>query len=185
MAITDIQTNRAGNVTTVTVTSDLSGTIYYHWYIDGSFIATTQLNVYQFYLENDDQVRIEINDTNDPDYDPIANAPAGYPARRTIYWVRSQDSDVRHYRIEQQKDGGGWASIGEVLHDVNQWAYSLESPRLDDLSEYEWRIIPVDLAGNDGTALALDSEKIVHTPDAPDFTVTFNEGPDTVTFAAA
>jgi len=77
-----------------------------------------------------------------------------------------------------------WETIGIVPHDDAQWVYSLLSPRLDDLADAEFRVVPVDKAGNDGTALALSSERVVRTPDGPDFTVTFDSGTTKVTFAA-
>lgn len=185
MAITSYQQQRFGTVIIVTVTSDLSGTIYYHWYIDGAFIASTQSPTRSFILEAGDQVRIEVNDTNDADYDPVANAPDGYPARRTIWWIRSTDDDVANYRVEQKKGEGDWTSIGIVRRNGATWAYSLLSPRLDDLSAYQWRVTPVDEAGNDGTAKTVQSEDVVRTPDAPDFTATFDSGTTKVTFAEA
>ena len=185
MAITSYQQQRFGAVTVVTVTSDLSGTIYYHWYIDGAFIASTQLPTRSFILEAGEQVRIEVNDTNDVDYDPVANAPDGYPARRTIWWIRSIGDDVARYRVEQKKGAGDWASIGTVQRNAATWSYSLLSPRLDDLSTYQWRVIPCDEAGNDGTAKSVQSEDVVRIPDAPDFTITFDSGTAKVTFAEA
>ncbi len=77
-----------------------------------------------------------------------------------------------------------WETIGIVPHDEAQWVYSLLSPRLDDLADAEFRVVPVDKAGNDGTALALSAERIVRTPDAPDFTATFDSGTTKITFAA-
>lgn len=185
MSITAYGTTRNGNVTTVVVTSDLSGTIYYHWYVDGAYVATSQSATHSFYLGSNEQVRIEVIDTNNIDYDYIANAPDGYPAYRTLHWVRSQDTDVDFYRVEQNKDGAGWITAGTVSHDASEWDYSLLTARLTDLSSYQWQIIPVDLAGNDGTAISLASEKIVRTPDAPDFDIAYSSGTTKVTFSAA
>jgi len=185
MAITSYSATRTGNCTTVTVTSDLSGAIYFHWYIDGAFVATTRSPSRSFFLELGEQVRIEALDTTDPDYDPIANAPAGYPARRSIWWVRSTDSDVKRYRVEMQKNGGAWSTVAIVNHRPGVWMYRALTGRLDDLSSYVFRVIPIDAAGNDGTAVTLETEKIVRTPDAPAFTISFDEPTAKVTFSAA
>lgn len=185
MAITAYSQVRSGNVTTVTVASSLTGTVYFNWYVDGAFVGTTTTPTMSFSLEPGDQVRIDVVDTNDQDLDPVANAPAGWPARRTVWWVRSIDADVVKYRVEQRKGAGAWSTIGVVQHDALTWSYSLMSPRLDDLSTYEWRVIPIDAAGNDGTASSIGPELIVRTPDAPRFSATFNAGPTTVTLAAA
>lgn len=185
MAITGYAQVRSGNVTTVTATSDLVGTVYFNWYIDGAFVSVTTTPTMSFSLEPGDQVRIEAIDTNDQDFDSVANAPAGWPARRTLWWVRSVDADVVKYRVEQRKGAGAWSTVGVVPHDELQWSYWLMSPRLDDLSTYEWRVIPIDAAGNDGTATSIGPELIVRTPDAPRFSATFNPGATTVTLAAA
>ena len=185
MSITAYSQVRIGNVTRVTVTSDLSAPIYYHWYLNGSWSGVTTGPGKSFHLGDGDQARIEAIDTNDPAYDGIANAPDGWPARRTIWWCRSVDSDVVRYRVEQQKDGGDWSTLGTVQAVAGQWPYSLLTGRLDDLATYAWRVYPVDAAGNDGTALTLDSEKIVRTPDGPDFAIAFDDGTTKVTFSAA
>lgn len=185
MAITSYSQVRDGNMTEVTVTSDLGGTVYYHWYVDGCYVASTTSPVKSFYLEVDEEARVEVLDTNDSAYDPIANAPAGWPSRRSLWWIRSTASDVDHYRVEQKKGVGSWATIGLVQHDDREWTYHLLTPRLDDLETYQWQVIPVDKAGNDGSALDFGSEKIVRTPDSPDFEISFNSGPTTVTFSEA
>ena len=185
MSITDYSVVRIGNVSEVTVTSSIGGTVYYHWYLDGVWQGATTEPVKTFWLDQDEQARVEVLDTADADYDYTANAPDGYPARKTLWWCRSTDDDVDHYRIEQQQDGGDWESLGRIHPRPNQWDFSLTTGRLDDLSDYAWQVIPVDILGNDGTALALDAETVVRTPDAPDFTATFDEGTTRVTFAEA
>jgi len=169
---------------TVTVTSYLRGDVYYFWYIDGAFLTRTRNNKYTFFVKEGDQFRVSVLDSNDFDFDAIANAPKGYPSRRTIFWTRCTDSDILKYNLEQNKDGAGWTDIGTVNDIPGQWSYTFVTERLTDLSTYQFRIIPVDVAGNEGTALTLDSEKIVRTPDAPDYTVTFSAVTDKVTYAS-
>ena len=41
MAITGYSQVRSGNVTTVTAASDLTGTVYFNWYVDGAFVSVT------------------------------------------------------------------------------------------------------------------------------------------------
>lgn len=185
MTITGAQLGRVGNVTTVTVVSDLGGSIYYHWYRDGCFVRCTQVPHHDFAIEAGDQARIECIDSNDANFDPIANAPDAYPARRTISWLRSLATDIDHYRVEQNRASGGWTLIRRVPHDPGVWQYRVLTPRLDDLTDYQWRIVPVDAAGNEGTAETVDAETIVRTPDAPDFTISFDPDTTRVTFAEA
>jgi len=79
MTITAIDTTRIGTITLVTVTSSLSGTVYYHWYLDGSFVVTTTANTYTFNLKEGEQATLSVIDTTDADFDPIENAPDGWP----------------------------------------------------------------------------------------------------------
>lgn len=176
---------RSEYVTTVTVTSDRPPTVYYHWYVDGVFIASTRSPTRSFRLSQSEQVRIEVRATRNPYYDPLSDPPVAWPARRSLWWVRSTDSTVSYYRVEEKLGAGDWETLRIVPQVADQWAYSLLTDRLDDLSSYTWRVIPVDAAGNDGTPITIGAELIVRTPDAPDFTATFDSGTTKVTFDEA
>lgn len=183
MSITAYQTVRAGDVTRVTVTSDLAGTVYYFWYLDGSYVGSGQMPWWDFHADQAEQARVECLDSTDPDFDPYENAPAAYPPRRTLWWIRSTDADVDHYRIDKVKDGGDPELLAIVPHDDGVWSYAFVTGRLTDLSVYTWTITPVDAAGNEGTAVTIGPEVIVRTPDAPDFTATFAPATTRVAFA--
>ena len=185
MAITAYTMTRFGTTTTVEVTSDLSGTIFYHWYADGAYLGMTTTPARTFALEYDEMIRVECQDTTDADYDPIANAPDGWPARRSIFWTRSTDTDAAGYRVEQKAGAGDWTEIGRIHQNATAWSFAVLSPRLTDLTVYQWRVVPMDAAGNDGTPITLDAETVVRTPDAPDFEFTYDEDTDQITFAAA
>lgn len=185
MAITSYTFQRTGCMTVVTVVSDLEGTVLYHWYLDGVYVGMTHHPERGFLLEVGDQADVQVNDTIDPDYDAVANAPVVYPANRTLWWVRSLDETTVAYRVEQKLGAGDWEEIGTVYRDGAQWDYSFLTPRLDDLGLYYWQIIPVDASGNDGTAVSADSETIVRKPDAPDFDIAFDSGTTKVAFSEA
>lgn len=183
-------TTRIGNVTRVTATSDLTPPVYFHWWQDGSFVASTGTDSsYSFVQKDGEQVRIETLDTTDADQTPeslaIARGLESWPRRRTIWWVRSIDESVASYRVEQKKGAGGFVSMAVVPRDGETWSYAVVTDRLDDLTDYEWRVYPVDTVGNDGTVLAESAEKIVGWPNATDFTITFDVFSDKVTFTAA
>lgn len=185
MAITAYNQSRFGQYTIVTVTSDLSGTVFYHWYVDGAYVAATVTPQYSFLLDTGEQVRIDVNDTTDPDFDAIANAPAGYPARRSLVWTQSM-SDETEYRIDQDLDGGGYSTIATIDSVAGLWQYSYLTARLVDLGVYTWRVYAVDQAGNAGASYrTIGPETVVRRPDAPDFDVTFDGATTKVTFAAA
>lgn len=183
MTITDYSTIRTGSITTVVATSDLAGTVYFHWYLDGVWLGVTQSNRRDFHIDVAEQARVEVVDTNDVAFDYVAGAPAGWPARRLVAWVRSLADDVATYRVEQQRDGGDWETVGIVPHDPTQWDCFLLTERLDDLTDYAFRVIPVDEAGNDGAAVTLSNERIVRSPDSPDFQIGYDAGTDKITFA--
>ncbi len=176
---------RDGNISTVTVTTNLSGTVYYHWYVDGVWVAVTNSNYYTFVVASGEQSRIEVEVSNDPGFDRVANAPNTPAARVTLYWIRSTDTDVREYLVEQQLDGGDWSTIATVPFQSGSWDYRILSPRLDDLGSYAWRVTPVDAAGNEGSTTSLGAHTIVRTPDAPDFNATFDDGTTKITSAEA
>ena len=183
--ITNYAQTRLRTITTITVTSSLSGLVYYHWYRDGAWIVRTKEPTYSFQLSATARAAIEVLDTVDPNWDGEANAPTAYPAARTLFWTRSTDTDVAYYRIEQDKDGGGYATIGKVFHVASEWSYRFVTPRLTDLSAYTWRIYPVDAAGDDGTVLEIGPDTIVRTPDAPDFAIAYDAETDKVTWTEA
>jgi hypothetical protein len=158
MSITAISQVRDGSTTLVTAESDLADTIYYHWYSDGSYLGFSTSPTRSFLLIPGDQAHVDVVDTNDPDFDPLADPPTGYPPSRALEWVRSTDPIVASYRIEQQANGGSWTAIGTVAHDPSKWLYTFLATDLSDLTTYAWRIVPVSNAGNDGTAISVTAE---------------------------
>ena len=192
MAITGYTQTRAGNITRVTVTSDLSppagGVIYYHWYLDGGYQGVTRssstTSSKTFMLDQSEHVRIVCQDSLDANYDAIANAPVGYPARRTIEWVRSVDPAVARYLVTQIV-GVDIDQVANLPALSGRWQYRFVTPPLADLTSYTWRIAGYDAAGNAGNWKQVGAEKIVHTPNAPRFTVSFDAGTTRVTFAEA
>ncbi|NLE62138.1 MAG: hypothetical protein GX616_27590 [Planctomycetes bacterium] len=166
---------RIGEIVTVTVTSSLSGTVYYHWYLDGQWYGVSTIGERTFYLAAGEQARLAVVDTTDADFDYEAGNPEPYPARRILWWVRSLSTDLDYYRIDARKDGGDWSVVATVPRDGEAWDYQWTTGRLDDLTAYQWRVVPVDLAGNDGDPVATDAETIVRHPDGITFTVALEE----------
>lgn len=174
-----------GRVTTVTVTTNLPGRIFYHWYLDGTWVGMTATNQRAFVMLPGEQATIDCIPTQDAGFDYLANSPDVFTRRVVLWWIRSADTDVVSYLVEQQKDAGSWVEIGSLDYEADRWEYRITTPQLDDQGAYAWRVSSVDAAGNVGTPVTLDSRIIVRTPDAPDFTATFNEGTTRVAFAEA
>ncbi len=184
MTITAYQIDYQQHVSTVRVTSDLSGTIYYHFYLDGAWLGQSQYPVWTLHLEQNEQAVVECVDSNDADFDPIAGAPDGYPARKTLWWIRSGASTVNHYRVDAKRDSDAWATVAVVPHEDRRWTYSYLTDRLDDLTPYQWSVYAVDDDGHLIALALLDAETIVRTPDAPEFTVSRDDGTDLITFSS-
>jgi len=185
MSVTAYSTFRVLNTIRVQVTSDLSTPLYYHWYVDGEYVGRTASSERWFALGANQQVQVVVVDTNDPNFDPYASPPAGYPLRKRLWWVRADDDEVRKYKVEQQQDGGAWTTIATVWARQRIWLYSLRTPPLVDLSTYSWRIMPIDIYGNEGTASTEGPETVVRQPDAVRFTASYDGGADRVTIAEA
>ena len=187
MSITALKAVRHGNTTRVTAVSDLAApgtTVFYHWYVDGRHVGVTGSSQRVFALEAGEQFQVDVIDTTDADYDGPGNAPTAWPARKRLWWIRSMSDDVDYYLVQQKTDGD-WYTIAKVQHDPRKWDYEILTPRLEDLAEHTWRITPYDRGGNAGTAKTIGPEKVVRTPDAPDYTISFDDGTTRVTFAAA
>ena len=184
MAITSTTMQRVGRVTNVTVVSDLGSIVYYHWYVNGSYVGQTLVPYRTFVLDDDEQADIDTNDTNDADYDAVANAPEGYPSRRTIFWTASPDADVAYYLVEQKKDAEDWATIATVAND-GSWSFTLTTLRLTDLADYQWRVTPYDAAGNAGDAITIGPETVVRVPDGPVYELAFDDDTQLVTYSEA
>jgi hypothetical protein len=176
---------RIGDTTEVTVTTTIPGVIWYHWYLDGSYVGKTAGPTKSFQVPAGDQLRVECVPTASEEFDVVANAPDGFPARRTLWWVRSLSTTVATYRVDQRIAAGDWITIAIAPHDAGKWEYSILTDRLDDLTEYTWRIVPVDLLGNDGTPITIGPETVVRWPDAPNFAAAFDPVASQVTFSEA
>lgn len=185
MAITDYQTARHGTSVTVTVTSDLgTSPTYYHWWLDGVYCGRTVAPINTFVLAAGEQARLDVQDTDDDEYDWAANAPDAYPARRRLWWIRSTASDVAAYRVSQST-GGAYSEIAIIPHS-DQWTYELITSRRTDGGGYRWKFEALDAAGNASAATyypAAAYETCRRTPDAPFWTYTYSELTQKVTFS--
>lgn len=174
---------RIGNQVQVTAATDTAGPVYFFWFVDGSFVGRTAAAQRTFWIGRDEQARIEVFESVDPETAYTAFLPVALSAGRTLWWIRSFDDDVARYRVDENVDAGGYNAIASVRHEAGRFSYRFVTGRLTDLASYQWRVVPVDQVGNEGTPVELDAETIVRTPDAPSYTVAFDEGTDRVTFA--
>jgi len=189
MSITSYSQSRMNGTTLVSVASDLAGVVYFHWYVDGNYRGPTTsddgTSSRSFLLQAGQQNRVEVLDTTDPDFDPIANEPESYPGSRTIAFIRSVDPVVSFYRIDEFT-GHGWSPLFSIPSDPGKWEYRVVITGLADLTAYRWRVTVVDAYGNDGDSLEVNggnADSVVRWPDAPDFSLSFDTGTTQVTFS--
>jgi hypothetical protein len=186
MAITFQKSVRIGDTTIVTVTSSLTGTVYFHWYVDGVYVGVTTSGTKSLFLPVGGMARIEVVDTNSAAFNPLAAPPAFYPAKYTLHWVRSLATDVAEYLVEVDKNGAGWVTLARVPHSDSQWDYQVLSERLDDLSNYNFRVSAIDAVGNAGSPIQTSVPfLIVRVPDSPRWSFTWDSGTQRITYAAA
>jgi hypothetical protein len=174
---------RIGETTEITVATGLADVAWYCWYVDGAYVGKTTGPTKTFQLAEGEQLRLEVIPTDDPDFDPIQNAPSGYPARRTLWWVRSLAVGAASYRVDQQEGAEEWETLALVPQETGKWDFSVTTDRLADLTAYTWRIVALDAAGNESNSLTIGPETIVRTPDAPNFSAAFDSDTQTVEFA--
>jgi hypothetical protein len=178
MAITAIDQSRSGSTVTVTATSSLTGTVYFHWYSDGRYVGGGVSASRTFALPAGEQARVDVIDTNDADYDAVANAPAGFPRRVTVEFVGSPDTDISHYIIEQNND-----DVARLTATDRNWLYRWTSPVLPDTqgaSQNEWTVRAVNRAGNESATVDV-TEEIARLGDAPDWSMSYDQPTNKIT----
>lgn len=186
MTITSYDIFRSGSDVQVTANSSLAApdvTVYYNWYQDGAYVGATVVASRSFYAAPGAQFDVTVVDTLDPAFDPVGGAPAGYPAKRSIYWIASPTEDVAAYKVEgQQALVGSWELIARVPVVAGRWQYTVDTGRLPDRQRWEFRVTALDDAGNPQATVPVYDTFVVRTPDAPAFAVTV-ETDQTFTFS--
>lgn len=178
---------RSGRSVSVTAIGDgaRASSVYYYWFRDGVFVGITTTPRRTFQVRSGQQAAIEAVIRNSPDVDP-STIGAVLPSGKVILeWVRSDGSDEVAYRIQQKQDAGSYTTIARVPMD-GSWSYRYETGKLDDLSEYTWKIIGIDAAGNvQSSGVTVGPITIVRRPDAPDCDFSYDSGTARVTIGEA
>jgi hypothetical protein len=187
---TVLELRQRGAVTTWAVISSFTGTPEFHWWLDGRYVGMTRSPEFAHRLDRD-QVAELLCRTNyyGADVDMAAIPPNGFPARKLIQWVRSADTDVAYYRVQYATTAGAptepdWTTFAQVPDD-GRWQFDALTPKLTDLQDYWFGIVPIDTAGNAGTRLTIAKATVVRRPDPPAYAATFDSGTARVTFTSA
>lgn len=188
--LTQLTQTQFGNLVQVTAVNPSGGSDwFYYWFVDGQCVGRTAGPEFSFRLDDDDAVELSCRASTSADYELAAIAPDAFPARRTLEWTAADagDDDVSLYRVQQATGAstpgsGDWETLADVPR-RGQWRYLYLSERLSDLTWYWWRVLPVDVSGNAGTALVIGPEYVVRRPEKQDFSMTFDDATQRVTIA--
>lgn len=163
-------TPRIADATSVVqpITSDLTPPVTFWVYLDGALAYSIESSdgAAEITLPLDEQVDVEVVDVDG------AIPPFVAAARFTLTWL-SVDGATQ-YRIDRYV-GSEWAeqSPSPVLSH-GQRAFRWQSERLADGEVHQFRIVPMDAAGNEGDALTFTG-RMVRKPDLPRTTATIDD----------
>lgn len=162
------------NAVKVSVTSDLSGDPVLYWYVDGRLVSASAFprdRVISLYPGQ--TAVIEVLDTTDAPVDAFGgevllqwSAVAGAITYKVQQWV-----------VDEWVDKRVVVTAGEEL-------FTHLTEVLDDDTEYQFRVLPINGENIEGTALGF-TFTVVRRPDAPDTTAVYDDGTGQVTVDAA
>lgn len=173
----------SGQFCRVVVSSNLRKRRIYHWYVNGRYAGSSHGNSRVFRCPPGRQINVLARPRRRSSYPAGDRLPVAYSGELTLEWIRSPDEDVACYRVEYRSPpgSGDWVGFGRLTAD-DRWDYRITTPQLDDDAEYEFRVIPVDTAGNAGTPLELGTERVVRYPNVTAADVTWDPGTTKFTF---
>jgi hypothetical protein len=138
-----------------TFTSDLPDPIFYI-YVNGEYVTQTRETFYDVTIGINQQVQFDVLDVVDDLPDEY------FPGAVTLRWDGTPDATS--FRIEQYV-GSEWIAKHVVIADDSR-IFHYESELLDDSEVHQFRIVPVDDQGRDGTILEFEAE-MCRYPDEP------------------
>lgn len=145
----------------------------FYLYADGVLLSTQTAGEYVLTVLDGVVPTIEILD------DAATDPQPAFPSYLTLGWIT--DADAARYRIEEYT-GGQWVEVATVAHNGQAWQ-SYATQALADETTHQWRVVPIDAAGNDGTAVAF-VVLLVRYPDVPSVSYSYSAVTGTVTVAA-
>ncbi len=166
MAIASLEYTQTGPTQfEFTFSSDLDDPTFYI-YIDGVFVSSTKDTTWTVTIPLNSQFQFDVLDVE-------TDAPEEhFPSTFTLRWDGTPDSTT--YRVEQYVTDTWVAKHVTVADDTRVFHYKTEL--LDDSTTYQFRVVPVDGVGRDGTILEFEAE-MCRYPDAPSqaMSITGNE----------
>ncbi|MGE3182672.1 MAG: hypothetical protein AB7N71_13655 [Phycisphaerae bacterium] len=181
------QQTQYGRTITVFVTTDQDQTIL-DWYVNGKYAGRTRDGYFSWRLKAGYQIRIDARPVRYLDERGDDYAPPTLSRTYTIHWTAA-DGPVDRYLVDMatgqsNPDPEDWENIGYVAGG-RQWSYSLETPELDDVTWYWFRIRPIDIFKNTGDVTTIGPIFFVGLPTAPDVLVEFSDSTQQITVSEA
>lgn len=102
-----------------------------------------------------------------------------FPPRMRLQWRGNSDADF--YQIEEQIDSV-WTLKG-VVKESGQGYYFYTTDALTDGTTYNYRVLPVDAAENEGTPITY-SAAVVRNPAPPRISISYDSSSNTITASA-
>ena len=150
-------------------TSDLPDPIFYI-YVDGAFVTQTRETYYDLTIGINTQVQFDVLDV-------LEDLPAEFfPGTMTLRWDGTPDATS--FRVEQYI-GSEWVAKQVVIADDSR-VFHYDSELLDDSTVHQFRIVPIDDQGRDGTILEFEAE-MCRYPDEPSQAMSITGGEIVVT----
>lgn len=181
------QQTQYGRTIQVYVTTDQSETRV-DWYVNGKYAGRTNDGFFSYRLQAGDQARVDARAVRYADEIGDDYVPPTLPRTVTIHWTAA-DGPVERYLVDWATGQStpateDWSNIGEVIAG-RQWAYSLETPELADVTYYWFRVRPVDAFKNVGSVTTIGPVFFVGLPTAPDVLVDFDDATQRITVSEA
>ena len=153
----------------VVYSSGLSDPVFYIW-VDGVRIIETRETEYLVSVGDGVFPVVDVFD------DANATPDFARSARETLCW--REVTDAVSYRVEEYV-ASVWTARGSTVADGRGY-YSFLTRALEDEAVHLFRVIPVDGAGNDGTALELEVP-MRRVPDVPEGSAVYDSGTGKIT----
>jgi hypothetical protein len=174
VTITDT-TQKSDTLWLFTFSSDLGGTPTFYIYIDGVLNETTTATTKLVQIQYDREFQIEI-------LDDVNAVPAeAYPDFARISW--EPVANAAKYRIDQWDGVSAWDELAVIL-DTNQNTFVYDTQKIDDVTDYTFRIVPLNSADIEGSPREFNLF-MVRRPDRPNVTYTYDNGTAKITATVA
>lgn len=162
----------------LTCHSDITPAPTLRLFISGELKGQNTSGIFDFGTLANEYPVLEVLDDDD------AVPKTAFPSSMLLTWYapRSTNVAVASYRIEQW-DGAEWDFLDSVREDGRGW-YSYRTAVLADETTHRFRVTPIGVNGNSGTAQIYQALMVRH-PDPPSVRYSYDSDTREITIAAA